>query len=97
MRSAAKAELSEALLHYEKAVELRPDYADGHYNLGNLLLRQGKIDKAITEWEKTVSIQPDDAEAHTVSVMRFCKKVRCAKPLIITKKPSQRTCRRYLL
>jgi tetratricopeptide (TPR) repeat protein len=60
-----KGQLDAAIRHYTKAVELRPDYADGHFNLAHVLLRQGRLDDAIAEYEKTLSIQPDDAEAHT--------------------------------
>src|SRR5205823_275180 len=50
--------------HYEKAIALRPDYADGHFNLGAAFLRNGELDEGIAEWRKTLSIRPDDAEAH---------------------------------
>ena len=60
-----KGQLNAAVRHYSRAVELRPDYADGHFNLGHVLLRQGRLDDAIAEYENTLSIQPDDAEAHT--------------------------------
>src|SRR3984893_15454124 len=59
-----KGQLNAAVRHYSRAVELRPDYADGHFNLGHVLLCQGRLDDAIAEYEKTLSIQPDDAEAH---------------------------------
>src|SRR4029077_20113656 len=57
--------VDEAIAHYERAVELRPDYADRHYNLGSALLQEGRIDEAIAHWQRTLSIQPNDAEAHT--------------------------------
>ena len=60
-----KGDLDAAVRHYTKAIELRPDYADGHFNLAHALLRQGRPEEAITEYEKTLSIQADDAEAHT--------------------------------
>src|SRR5213078_4091842 len=60
-----KDELDEAVGHYEKAISLRPDYADGHFNLGTVLLKEGRLDDAIAEWRKTLSIHPDDAEAHS--------------------------------
>jgi len=42
---------------------LSPGYADGHYNLGRALFREGQIDEAIACWQKTLSIHPDDADA----------------------------------
>ncbi len=60
----AKGRLAEAVLHYEKAIELRPDYADAHYNLGSIFFRQGRLDDAIAQLQTTLSIQPDDGETH---------------------------------
>ena len=59
-----KKQLDQAIPHYEKAIALRPDYADAHYNLGIALLQEGRLDEAISHWQRTVSIQPNDTEAH---------------------------------
>ncbi len=38
---------SPATAAYRKAVELKPDYANAHYNLGIALVEQGKLDEAV--------------------------------------------------
>ena len=38
--------LHEAELSYLKAIELNPDYANAHYNLGNILRDLGKLKDA---------------------------------------------------
>ncbi len=46
------------------AVELRPSYAEAHYNLGRLLAQKGHLDEASVHYEKALEINPADAEAH---------------------------------
>lgn len=62
---ARKGESDEAMVHYQQAITLEPNYADAYYNRGNLLLAKGQIDDAIADWEKTLQLQPNDADAHT--------------------------------
>ena len=42
----------EAMQCYEKAIELRHDYAEAHNNLGNLLKNEGQHEKAIISYKK---------------------------------------------
>ena len=44
LQGLAKSE--EAELSYRKAIEIKPDYADAHYNLGNILKDLGKLQEA---------------------------------------------------
>jgi tetratricopeptide (TPR) repeat protein len=55
----------EAMVHYQAAIELQPNYANAYYNRGSVLLAEGRIDEAIADWEKTLQLQPNDADAHT--------------------------------
>ena len=54
----------EAIEHYQKALDLQPDYAMAHNNLGNALLDQGKVVEAVAHFRKALDIQPAYAEAH---------------------------------
>jgi tetratricopeptide (TPR) repeat protein len=60
-----KGQSDEAMVHYDQAIKLEPNYADAYYNRGNVLFAKGRIDEAISDWEKTLTIQPNDADAHT--------------------------------
>jgi tetratricopeptide (TPR) repeat protein len=60
-----KGRSDEAMVHYQQAISLEPNYADAYYNRGNLFLAKGQIDDAIADWEKTLQLQPNDADAHT--------------------------------
>jgi tetratricopeptide (TPR) repeat protein len=45
-------------------VQLKPDYAAAHCNLGAALRRQGKVPEAIAEYREAIRLRPDHAEAH---------------------------------
>ena len=47
-----------------EAIRLKPDDAEAHTNLGNVLSSQGKLDEAIAEYREAIRLKPDDAEAH---------------------------------
>jgi tetratricopeptide (TPR) repeat protein len=56
--------LREAVTLYKRALFLKPDHADAHYNLALALLEQGKLDDAITHCERAIAVNPDRAEVH---------------------------------
>ena len=56
--------LDEAIAAYNKALSIKPDYADAYNNMGNALKDQGKLDEAIAAYNKALSIKPDYAEAY---------------------------------
>ena len=63
--SAAKIEKpDEAVLAFQKALSIKPDYAEAHYNLGNALKTQEKLEEAIESYNMALSIKPDHAAAH---------------------------------
>ena len=49
--------LKEAEISYRKAIEIKPDYADAHYNLGNILSDLGKLKEARLCSEKVMSLK----------------------------------------
>jgi len=54
----------EALPHYEKALRLRPSYAEGEHNLGFALNRLGRPAAALPHLERAVALKADYASAH---------------------------------
>ena len=50
----------EAIAHFKKAIEIKPDYVDAHNNLGNALAGCGQFSEAIAHYRKVLDINPDD-------------------------------------
>src|SRR5580658_3340382 len=46
------------------SIRLQPDLVVAHYNLGNALSDQGKLEEAVAEFRKAIRLQPDAAAAH---------------------------------
>ena len=58
---AGRGQVDEAIAHYRKALEIRPDFAEAHYNLGTPWPRRGQVDEAIAHYRKALEIKPDKA------------------------------------
>ena len=56
--------LQEAAACYRRAIEIKPDYAGAHYNLGNVFRDQGKLDQAVAAYRRAIELKPDYAQAH---------------------------------
>lgn len=55
---------AEAVSHLRRALELNPQDATAHLNLGIALSRRGDVEGAIREYEQALAINPEFAEAH---------------------------------
>jgi tetratricopeptide (TPR) repeat protein len=60
---AGRNRFDEALTHYQKALEIKPDNAEVHNNLGLALAGHGQLDEALAQFGKAVDIKPGYAEA----------------------------------
>ncbi len=56
--------MDEALASYDKALVIKPDFADAYYNRGNVLSELNRMDEALASYDKALVIRPDDAESH---------------------------------
>jgi Flp pilus assembly protein TadD len=56
--------IQEAIGHYERALRIKPSYADSYINLGVALWQVGKAQEAIDHWEQALRIDPSLVEAH---------------------------------
>jgi len=55
--------LDEAVTAYNQLLTLKPDFAEGHGNLGNVLAALGKHDAAVLAYRKALKIRRDFVEA----------------------------------
>ena len=61
---AGRGQFDEAIAHYRKALEIKPDFAEAHNNLGSALASRGQVDEAMVHYRQALKIKPDYAEAH---------------------------------
>jgi tetratricopeptide (TPR) repeat protein len=54
----------EALACYDKAVTLKPDYANAFYNRGFVLRKLNRVEDALASYEKAIALNPNHTEAH---------------------------------
>ena len=54
----------EAVVAYERALEIEPDYGYAHNNLANALGKVGKHEEAIRHFQQALELDPGYAEAH---------------------------------
>jgi tetratricopeptide (TPR) repeat protein len=53
----------EAIAHYQKAIQMQPDYAEASCNLANALIAKGDLDGAIARYTACLAALPDQEEA----------------------------------
>jgi protein O-mannosyl-transferase len=51
-------QIDEAIAHFDKALEIQPDYANAHNNLGLALVRLGRVDEGIAHYRQALDINP---------------------------------------
>jgi predicted TPR repeat methyltransferase len=57
-------QFDDAIEAYNKAVAIKPDYAEAYNNMGNALREQGQLNAAIAAYKKVLSINPNVPEAY---------------------------------
>ena len=57
-----KGSVDEAIAHFQRALQIKPDYVEAHNNLGNALFKKGNVEEAITHYQKAQQIKPDYAD-----------------------------------
>jgi tetratricopeptide (TPR) repeat protein len=59
---------------WQTTIRRNPNCWMAHYNLGNLILGQGRVDDAFIEYQTALKIKPDYAEAHIGLGIAFLQK-----------------------
>ena len=54
----------EAIAYFEKATQIAPNFAQGHFNYGIALKTSGHFTDAIAAYQKAIALEPNYAEAH---------------------------------
>ena len=61
---AKKGEFDEAMEHFDKAIQLRPDHLRSYVNAAVALMEQGKADEALARLERALELDPKNSHAH---------------------------------
>ena len=59
-----KSEINLAIQSFEKALSIKADYTEVHYNLGVAYQKNNQLDKAIEHYEMAISLQHSYPTAH---------------------------------
>jgi tetratricopeptide (TPR) repeat protein len=59
-----KGQFNEAITHYKRALEIKPNVAPVQSHLAKALLEQGQIDEAVAHLQKALEVDPNYAEAY---------------------------------
>ena len=62
--NAGLGQLDATIESYNKALDIKPDYAEAYNNIGAALKDQGKWEKAIEAYEKAIGIKPNYADPY---------------------------------
>jgi predicted O-linked N-acetylglucosamine transferase (SPINDLY family) len=54
---------AEAAQSFERAVKLRADYGEAHFNLGNAVRELGRLEAAVASYGRALALQPDRLDA----------------------------------
>ena len=57
-------QLDQSIEAYNKALAIKPDYAEAYNNMGATLQEQDKLEEAIEAYNKALAIKPDNADAY---------------------------------
>jgi tetratricopeptide (TPR) repeat protein len=79
--------LDEAIVCFQKALEIKPTIAEAHYTLGFALGTKGRLDEAIRELQETLRLKPDYGEASNYLVAILGLKEKQAKQPTNSSKP----------
>jgi predicted O-linked N-acetylglucosamine transferase (SPINDLY family) len=55
---------AEALANCDKAIALKPDFAEAYYNRGNALQEMKRYDEALASYNKSIELKPSYADAY---------------------------------
>ena len=56
---------AEALQSYDRAIQLKPDQSEAHYNRGIALGELKRFEEALQSYDRAIQLKPDYAEAYS--------------------------------
>ena len=65
LSKASRGRYIEAIEDYDKAIQLKPDYAEAYYNRGMSNIALEEHDEAIEDFNQVIALNPENANAYT--------------------------------
>jgi Tfp pilus assembly protein PilF len=62
-----------------RALKVKPAYAEGHFNLGKVLHKQGRRDEALRAYERAYAMEPEFPGLRTALLHMYCKTGRAER------------------
>jgi len=64
----------EAIIQWQKATEIKPDFAQAHFSLGNAFYLRGKVPEALAHWRQGLHAEPNHLPVlnQTARVLATC-------------------------
>jgi tetratricopeptide (TPR) repeat protein len=78
---AAQGRNSEAIKHYQQALEFNPSFADCANNIGTVYLHQEQLDEAMDYYHRALAINPDFAEVYNNMAILLTKQGKTAEAI----------------
>jgi len=63
IQNSENAEYSEAIDEFKHAIQLKPDYDEAYYQMGQAFFNLHRYDESLESYEKAVKLNPDHADA----------------------------------
>ncbi len=81
--------MDDAISHYQKALEIEPDYAEASCNLADALIEKGDFDAAIARYSACLTVIPDQPEAQYNLASALLRKGRIDEAIVHYQKALQ--------
>ena len=78
---AAQGRIAEATEHYQKALEINPNYSDADNNLGTVFLKQDRLEEAAEYYHRALDADPGFAEVHNNMGILLTKQGQAAEAI----------------
>jgi tetratricopeptide (TPR) repeat protein len=79
---AQKGKIDEAIVQFQKVLQLDSDFAMAQNNLGNALLQTGRMDEAIAHFQKAAELEPDAADTRQNLANALTQKGRLEEAIV---------------
>lgn len=83
-------EYEKALSHYQRVVEIQPDYPHGWFNIGQTYSLLEDSEKAIESYKHAINVDPDDLEAYGELVTNYIRSGRVLEARTLLKEGLER-------